>query len=63
VSVTTADPDGNEQQVRARYVVGCDGLQSVVREHTGIGFTGDRYAQSDVAMALDRPQPSGAGAL
>jgi 2-polyprenyl-6-methoxyphenol hydroxylase-like FAD-dependent oxidoreductase len=48
VSVTAVDAAGTERRVRARYVVGCDGLHSVVREHTGIGFTGDRYAQSFV---------------
>ena len=54
-TVTTA---GGER-VRARYVVGADGMHSVVRERSGIGFTGDTYAQSfvlaDVRMDWDLP--------
>jgi 2-polyprenyl-6-methoxyphenol hydroxylase-like FAD-dependent oxidoreductase len=46
-------------EVRARYVVGADGMHSVVRERAGIGFTGDTYAQSfilaDVRMDWDLP--------
>ncbi|NUR91750.1 MAG: NAD(P)-binding protein, partial [Nonomuraea sp.] len=33
---------------RARYAVAADGMHSTVREHTGISFTGDTYAQSFV---------------
>lgn len=36
------------EAIRARYVVGADGMHSTVREHTGISFTGDTYAQSFV---------------
>lgn len=34
--------------VRARYVVGADGMHSIVRERAGIGFTGNAYEQSFV---------------
>jgi 2-polyprenyl-6-methoxyphenol hydroxylase-like FAD-dependent oxidoreductase len=34
--------------IRAKYTVGADGMHSTVREHAGIGFTGDTYAQSFV---------------
>ena len=34
------------QTVRARYVVGADGMHSTVRESTGIGFEGSAYAES-----------------
>ena len=34
--------------IRAKYAVGADGMHSMVREHAGIGFTGDTYAQSFV---------------
>jgi 2-polyprenyl-6-methoxyphenol hydroxylase-like FAD-dependent oxidoreductase len=46
--------------IRATYVVGADGMHSTVREHTGIGFTGDTYAQSfvlaDVHMDWHLPE-------
>lgn len=36
------------ETIKASYVVGADGMHSKVREHTGIGFTGDTYGQSFV---------------
>lgn len=50
--------------VRAKYVVGADGVHSTVREQAGIGFTGATYAESfalaDVRMSwpLDRAEVS-----
>jgi 2-polyprenyl-6-methoxyphenol hydroxylase-like FAD-dependent oxidoreductase len=43
--------------LHARYVVGCDGMHSTVREATGIGFTGSRYDASFVLadVRLDWP--------
>jgi 2-polyprenyl-6-methoxyphenol hydroxylase-like FAD-dependent oxidoreductase len=38
-------PDGHEEQVRARYVAGCDGAHSTVRKGAGIPFEGDAYLQ------------------
>lgn len=32
--------------LRARFVVGCDGMHSAVRESTGIGFSGGSYGES-----------------
>jgi 2-polyprenyl-6-methoxyphenol hydroxylase-like FAD-dependent oxidoreductase len=52
VTAVTQDAEGatvrlaDGATVRARYVVGADGMHSVVREQAGIGFTGDAYAQS-----------------
>lgn len=46
-------------RVRARYVVGCDGLHSAVREAAGIGFSGGSYAESFV-LADVRLEPGGA---
>ena len=43
--VATLD-DGS--RLRARYVVGCDGMHSVVREQTGIRFEGGSYGESFV---------------
>jgi 2-polyprenyl-6-methoxyphenol hydroxylase-like FAD-dependent oxidoreductase len=40
--------DGREEQVRARYVAGCDGAHSIVRRLTGIGFAGGAYPQTFV---------------
>jgi len=36
------------QMIRAKYVVGADGMHSTVRERAGIGFIGDTYEQSFV---------------
>jgi 2-polyprenyl-6-methoxyphenol hydroxylase-like FAD-dependent oxidoreductase len=51
---------GSGEAIRARYAVGADGMHSTVREHTGIGFTGDTYAQSfvlaDVHMDWHLPE-------
>ena len=55
--VTVAGPDGSTVSVHARYVVGCDGMHSAVREQSGIGFTGDRYAQSFVLADVDMDWP------
>jgi 2-polyprenyl-6-methoxyphenol hydroxylase-like FAD-dependent oxidoreductase len=48
VSVTVAAEGQPAQAIRARYLVGADGMHSTVRERAGIGFTGDRYEQSFV---------------
>ncbi|MDB4222956.1 bifunctional 3-(3-hydroxy-phenyl)propionate/3-hydroxycinnamic acid hydroxylase [Granulosicoccus sp.] len=36
-------PDGQRQSLRASYLVGCDGANSFVREHLGIGFIDKGY--------------------
>ena len=36
---------GGEEQVRARFVVGCDGAHSIVRHALGLGFEGGRFAE------------------
>jgi 2-polyprenyl-6-methoxyphenol hydroxylase-like FAD-dependent oxidoreductase len=48
VSVTIANGSPSPHIVRARYVVGADGMHSVVRDRSGIGFTGEAYEQSFV---------------
>jgi 2-polyprenyl-6-methoxyphenol hydroxylase-like FAD-dependent oxidoreductase len=45
VTVAVTGPDG-EQTVRARYVVGADGVHSVVRTSVGIDYAGGDYQQS-----------------
>ncbi|MDH6198405.1 2-polyprenyl-6-methoxyphenol hydroxylase-like FAD-dependent oxidoreductase [Mycobacterium frederiksbergense] len=51
--VTATFTDGTA--IRARYVVGADGIHSRVREQAGIGFTGGEYPESfalaDVRLA------------
>src|SRR5947208_152790 len=39
VELMVADPDGEPSQVRARWVVGCDGANSLVRRHLGATVT------------------------
>ncbi len=48
VTVEYTDVDGATGSIRADYVIGTDGMHSVVREQAGIGFTGDSYAASFV---------------
>jgi 2-polyprenyl-6-methoxyphenol hydroxylase-like FAD-dependent oxidoreductase len=39
---------GHQEQINARYVVGCDGANSTVRTLAGIGFEGSSYPQTFV---------------
>jgi 2-polyprenyl-6-methoxyphenol hydroxylase-like FAD-dependent oxidoreductase len=45
---TLRHQDGRQEQVHARYVVGCDGAGSTVRELAGIRFAGGSYPQTFV---------------
>jgi 2-polyprenyl-6-methoxyphenol hydroxylase-like FAD-dependent oxidoreductase len=45
VSATIAGPDGVLRAISARYLVGCDGVRSVVRTAAGIGFPGQAHEQ------------------
>ena len=53
-TVTVASPNG-EREIRTRYLIGADGMHSVVRQSTSIGFEGETYGESfvlaDVRMA------------
>ncbi|MEU4454585.1 FAD-dependent oxidoreductase [Nocardioides sp. NPDC023903] len=55
--VTATTEDGTE--IRARYLVGADGMHSTVRDKSGIGFPGGKYAESfslaDVRIEGDLP--------
>lgn len=60
VAVSVADPDGVVRSIRARYVIGCDGLHSEIRTSAGIEFTGEQGAQHNAladirATGLDGP--------
>ncbi|HST44187.1 MAG TPA: FAD-dependent monooxygenase, partial [Luteimonas sp.] len=52
-------PDGTTQACAARYLAGCDGARSTVREQLGIGFEGGTYRQvfyvADVELAGLQP--------
>jgi 2-polyprenyl-6-methoxyphenol hydroxylase-like FAD-dependent oxidoreductase len=54
VTAVEQDPDSvlatfsDGHQVRARYLIGADGVRSTVREQAGISFTGSTYAESFV---------------
>jgi 2-polyprenyl-6-methoxyphenol hydroxylase-like FAD-dependent oxidoreductase len=55
--VTAVFDDG--QSIRARYLVGADGMHSTVREQAGIGFSGGEFAESftlaDVRLCGEAP--------
>ncbi len=63
VTVTLERPDGHGEpetrQVRARYVVGCDGARSKVRQEIGLSLKGDSINQAwgvmDVLALTDFP--------
>ena len=44
----TVTADAQSQTIRGRYLVGADGMHSVVRERAGVGFTGGTYGESFV---------------
>ena len=46
VACTLGHRDGRSEQVRARYLVGCDGAASTVRRGAGIPFRGGDYPQT-----------------
>ncbi len=60
VSVQVAVNGSAPQTIRARYLVGADGMHSRVREQAGIGFHGDAYAQSFVLADVRMAWPFGA---
>jgi 2-polyprenyl-6-methoxyphenol hydroxylase-like FAD-dependent oxidoreductase len=46
-------PDGHQETIAARYVVGCDGAHSTVRHQAGIGFVGAAYPQTFLLADLE----------
>jgi 2-polyprenyl-6-methoxyphenol hydroxylase-like FAD-dependent oxidoreductase len=53
VACTLRGADGGTEQVRCRYLVGCDGAHSTVREGAGIAFEGGTYPQTFVLADLE----------
>src|SRR6201998_71474 len=66
LSRVTQDANGaiatfdDSQTIRASYIVGTDGMHSIVREQAGIGFAGGEFAESfalaDVRLAGEAPR-------
>jgi 2-polyprenyl-6-methoxyphenol hydroxylase-like FAD-dependent oxidoreductase len=46
VTVAAASNGGAPLSIRARHLVGADGMHSIVREQAGIGFSGEAYEHS-----------------
>jgi hypothetical protein len=53
VTCTLRHRDGRIEQVRARYLVGCDGAHSTVRHGAGIAFQGGAYPQTFALADLE----------
>jgi 2-polyprenyl-6-methoxyphenol hydroxylase-like FAD-dependent oxidoreductase len=53
VTSTLRHRDGRTEQVRARYLVGCDGAGSTVRRGAGIPFKGGAYPQTFALADLE----------
>jgi len=51
--IATAVSAEGEHTINARYVVGADGMQSLVRRTAGIGFSGSSYEESFVLADID----------
>src|SRR5580658_4886724 len=45
VTASVRHRDGREETIEARYLAGCDGARSLVRQTIGTGFPGGTYAQ------------------
>jgi 2-polyprenyl-6-methoxyphenol hydroxylase-like FAD-dependent oxidoreductase len=56
-AATVVTEDGSVQVITARFVIGCDGVHSTVRQRCGLTFPGDAPAQvfalADVVLAGD----------
>lgn len=57
--LVSLERDGKEQHVRAKYVVGADGMHSTVRAATDIRFEGAAYAESFVLADVHMDWPLG----
>ncbi len=56
-------PGGQEESLEARFIAGCDGARSVVRETIGSGFPGDTYRQLFYVADVNATGPAADGAL
>jgi 2-polyprenyl-6-methoxyphenol hydroxylase-like FAD-dependent oxidoreductase len=53
IACTLRRQDGKTEQLKARYLVGCDGAHSTVRREAAIPFQGDAYPQTFVLADLE----------
>jgi 2-polyprenyl-6-methoxyphenol hydroxylase-like FAD-dependent oxidoreductase len=58
VEVATSSPEG-QGLIRARYVVGADGMKSLVRTAAGIPFAGGAYGESFILADVEMEWPLG----
>jgi 2-polyprenyl-6-methoxyphenol hydroxylase-like FAD-dependent oxidoreductase len=62
ITCTLRRRDGTTEQLKARYLVGCDGAHSTVRQEAAIPFQGDAYPQTFVQSSApswpERSTPS-----
>ncbi|MFJ6835702.1 FAD-dependent monooxygenase [Streptomyces sp. NPDC091209] len=67
VTVALRSASGAEEEVRARYLVGCDGAHSTVRKQLGLTFEGsafpEEYMLGDVEVDWDLPAGFGVRAM
>lgn len=54
VTATLRGPDGERESIHARYLVGCDGATSSVRQQLGIELRGDDDAAGDTGLLTMR---------
>jgi 2-polyprenyl-6-methoxyphenol hydroxylase-like FAD-dependent oxidoreductase len=63
VTARLQGPDGKEAVCEARYIAGCDGARSRVRETIGTGFPGGTYRQIFYVADVDAAGPAMDGEL
>ncbi len=49
--------DAGTQTIKARWLIGCDGMHSAVREQSGVAFSGGEYEQSFVLADVHMDWP------
>lgn len=57
--VTVRDAAGEPTQVRAGYVIGCDGARSAVREAIGSAYVGEHALRPNLGMVFSAPDLEG----
>ena len=63
VTCVLRHPDGRNEQLDAKYVLGCDGAHSTVRKLAGIPFEGDAYLQEFMLGDVEADAAPGAPPL